>query len=70
MTAQEKIDQYIPAEYQKVIKRAAYTFVQTFFATWIVSGLNLEKGTIVAALAAGLSAAMNIPNALKTAQKN
>lgn len=39
-----------------LLERAAWTFVQTFIATWAVSNFKLDKVTLIAAAASGLSA--------------
>lgn len=39
--------------------RAGKTFVQSFLAAWALSGNQLNKTALVAALAAGISAAWN-----------
>ena len=39
-----------------LLERAAWTFAQTFIATWAVSNFKLDKVTLIAAAASGLSA--------------
>lgn len=45
--------------------RAAKTFVQAFLAAWALSGNQLTKTALIAAAAAGISAAWNF--VIKTA---
>lgn len=45
---------------KEVVVRAGKTFVQTFLATWALTQFNFEKGALVGALAAGISAVWNI----------
>lgn len=42
------------------VRRVVHTFWQTFLATWAVTGFSLEKGAVVAALAAAFSAAKGL----------
>ena len=43
-----------------IVIRAFKTFVQTFLAAWAVTNFDFEKGALVAAVAAGISAVMNL----------
>lgn len=43
-----------------ILIRAFKTFVQTFLAAWAVTNFDFEKGSVVAAVAAGISALMNL----------
>lgn len=47
-------------KYKAIVQRAAWTFLQAFLAAWVATGLKLDKITLVAAAAAGLSALKNI----------
>lgn len=40
--------------------RALKTFFQAGLAAWAVTGYNFEKGAVVGAIAAGVSALMNL----------
>jgi hypothetical protein len=40
--------------------RAVKSFVQAFLATWALTNYNLEKGALVGAATAGVSAIMNV----------
>lgn len=42
-----------------IIERVASTFVFSFLAAWVVTGVAINKISLVAALAAGLSAVKN-----------
>lgn len=50
--------------YKDIFKRAGKTFVQSFLASWGLTQFDIEKGAVIGALAAGISAAMNIVIAL------
>jgi hypothetical protein len=39
-----------------IFTRAGHTFLQAFLAVWLVNGFNLDKLTLTAAVAAGISA--------------
>jgi len=39
-----------------IVIKAAHTFIQAFLAVWILNGMKLDKITLIAGLAAGLSA--------------
>jgi hypothetical protein len=39
-----------------LLSRAFHTFVQAFLAVWLTTGFKLDKVTLIAALAAGISA--------------
>lgn len=43
-----------------LIVRAFKTFVQAFVPAWALTNYDLSKGALVGALAAGLSALMNL----------
>ncbi len=43
-----------------ILIRAFKTFVQTFLAAWAVTSYDFEKGAVVAAVAAAISAVMNL----------
>lgn len=43
-----------------IVIRAFKTFIQTFIATWALTNFDTEKGVVVGAAAAGISAAMNL----------
>ena len=45
--------------YKDLATRAVKTFVQTFLATWAISGNALNKTALIAAAAAGVSAVWN-----------
>jgi hypothetical protein len=39
-----------------LVARAAHTFIQAFLAVWLVNGMSLDKVTLTAGVAAGISA--------------
>ncbi len=43
-----------------IVIRAFKTFVQSFLATWAVTNFDTEKGVIIGAAAAAISAVMNL----------
>lgn len=43
-----------------LLVRAFKTFVQTFLATWAVTAYDFEKSALVGAVAAAISAVMNL----------
>ena len=47
-------------KYADLLIRAAKTFIQSFLAVWALTQYDFEKGAIVGAVAAGISAVMNL----------
>jgi hypothetical protein len=43
-----------------IVVRAAKTFIQAFLATWAVTSFDFQKGALIGAIAAGISATMNL----------
>mgnify|MGYP006389164205 CR=1 FL=1 len=44
------------SNFRDLVERAAWTFAQTFIATWAVTNFRLDKTALIAAAASGLSA--------------
>jgi hypothetical protein len=52
-----KLKAFLLTQLQRpLVARAAHTFVQAFLAVWLVNGMSLDKVTLTAGVAAGLSA--------------
>lgn len=45
-----------------IIIRAVKTFIQSFLAAWAVTNFGFEKSALIAGVAAGISAVMNLIN--------
>lgn len=53
-----------------LVMRAAHTFIQAFLAVLLVTGLKLDKTTLIAAVAAGISAVKTLVLQLLEAKRS
>jgi hypothetical protein len=52
-----KLKAFLVTQLQRpLVARALHTFIQAFLAVWLVNGMSLDKVTLTAGVAAGISA--------------